>query len=48
MAKFEDNKFKINLKDIKSSYNIKRIFSFLYEKQKLKMIVYANDVLNRY
>jgi len=43
MAEFEDNKSKINLRDIKSSYNIKRIFSFLYEKQKLKMIVYNKE-----
>jgi len=34
MADFEENKSKINLMDIKSSYNLKRIFSFLYEKQK--------------
>ena len=44
MSKFEDNKFKINLSDIKSSYNIKRIFSFLYEKQKLKMIVNSREL----
>ena len=44
MAEFEDNKTKINLRDIKSSYNIKRIFSFLFEKQKLKMIVYSKEL----
>ena len=44
MVEFEDNKSKVNLKDIKSSYNIKRIFSFLYEKQKLKMIVYNKEL----
>ena len=44
MAEFEDNKSKINLRNIKSSYNIKRIFSFLYEKQKLKMIVYSKEL----
>ena len=46
MTKFEDNKSKINLRDIKSSYNIKRIFSFLYERQKLKMIVYNKELQN--
>ena len=44
MAEFEDNKAKINLRDIKSLYNLKRIFSFLYEKQKLKMLVYSKEL----
>jgi len=44
MAEFEYHKSKINLRDIKSLYNIKRIFSFLYEKQKLKMIVYNKEM----
>jgi len=44
MVEFEDNKSKFNLRDIKSSYNIKRIFSFLYEKQKLKMIIYSKEL----
>ena len=44
MAEFEDNKSKINLRDIKSLYNIERIFSFLYEKQKLKMIIYSKEL----
>ena len=48
MAEFEDNKSKINLRDIKSSYNIKRIFSFLYEKQKLKMIIYSKELQKMY
>ena len=43
MSEFEDNKSNINLRDIKSSYNLKRIFSFLNEKQKLKMIVYNKE-----
>jgi len=43
MAEFEDNKSNINLKDIKSLYNIKRIFSFIYEKQKLKIILYNKE-----
>ena len=40
MDVFENNKSKINLRDINSSFIIKRIFSFLDEKQKLKMIVF--------
>jgi len=44
MAEFEDNKSNINLKDIKSLYNIKRIFSFLYEKQKLKIILHNKEL----
>ena len=44
MDEFADNKSKINLRDIKSSYNIKSIFSFLYEKQKLKLIVYSKEL----
>ena len=39
MAEFEDFKSKINLKDIKSSYIINKIFLFLNEEQKLKIIV---------
>ena len=44
MAKFENKNAKINLRDIKSSYNIKRIFLFFYEKYKLKMIVYNKEL----
>ena len=40
MVKFEDNKFKINLRDIKSLYIVKKIFTFLDENKKLEMIVY--------
>ena len=43
MAEFEDNQSKINLRDIKSSYIIKRIFSFLHENQTLEMIVYSKE-----
>ena len=39
MAEFEEIKYKINLRDIKSSYIINKIFLFLCEEQKLKMIV---------
>ena len=41
MSEFEKIKNMINLKkDIKNFYNIKRIFSFLDHKEKLKMIIY--------
>ena len=48
MAELEDNKAKINLRDIRSLYIIKRIFSFLYEKQKLKIIVYSKKFQKMY
>jgi len=48
MVEFEDNKSKINLKDINSPYIIKRIFSFLYENQILKMIIYSKELQNMY
>ena len=44
MSEFEYIKSKIDLKDIKSSYIIKKIFSFLDEEQKLKMIVYNKEL----
>ena len=44
MAEFEEIKYKINLRDIKSSYMKKNIFSFLYEKPKLNMIVYNKEL----
>ena len=40
MEKLEDNKNKINIRDIKSPFIIKNIFSFLSEKQKLNMVMY--------
>ena len=46
MQNFEDIKNRINIKDIKSSYIINMIFSFLYKKQKLNMIIY-NKKLQR-
>ena len=46
MDKFEDIKNKINLKDIKSSFIIKIIFSFLYEKKKYNMIIYNKELQN--
>jgi len=39
MAQFENIEFKVNLKEIKSSYIINQIFSFLSEKQKLNIII---------
>ena len=39
MDEVADNKSKINLRDIKSSYIIKIVFSFLCEKEKLNMII---------
>ena len=44
MAENEDFKSKIDLRAIKSSYIKKIIFSFLNEKQKLKMIVYSKKL----
>ena len=44
MAEYKDFKSKIDLREIKSSYIKIRIFSFLYEKQKLKMIVYSKEL----
>ena len=38
--------FKINYKDIKSSYIIKGIFSFLYAKHKLNIIMYNKELQN--
>ena len=44
MAEKEDIKSKIDLKEIKSEYIKKRIFSYLNEKQKLKMIIYSKEL----
>jgi len=38
--------FKINYKDIKSPYIIKGIFSFLFAKQKLNIIMYNKELQN--
>jgi len=38
MEKFKDIKYKINIKDIKSSFIVKRIFSFCSEKKTLNII----------
>ena len=44
MDEFENNKYKININDIKSSFIIKIIFSLLSEKQKLNMIMYNKEL----
>ena len=44
MAELGEFNYTINLRDIKSSYMIKRIFSFLCEKQKLIMIINNKDL----
>ena len=44
MEKFKDIKNKINIKDIKSSFIKNRIFSFIYKKQKLDMIIYNKEL----
>ena len=40
----EKNKNNINLRDIKSNFMIKKLFSFLCEKQKLDVIKYNKDL----
>ena len=40
MDKFENNKSMVNLRDIKSSYMIKTIFTFINKKRKLHIIIY--------
>ena len=44
MAENRDIKSKIDLRAIKSSYIKKGIFSFLNEKQILKMIIYSKEL----
>ena len=44
MVEHEEIDSNINLKDIKSSYIIKEVFSFLEEKQKLNMIIYNKEL----
>ena len=43
MDEFKHIKSKINLRDIKSSFIIKIIFSFLHEKEILNMIMYNKE-----
>ena len=44
MDEFKDNKYKINIRDIKSTFIIKIIFSFLYRKPALNMIKYNKEI----
>jgi len=44
MNEFKDIKYKINVRDIKSSYIKKKIFSFLSEKQLLNLIKYNKEL----
>ena len=46
MVENEDIKSKINFRDIKSLYIIKKIFSFLKKKHKLNMIIYNKELQN--
>ena len=44
MDEFGNNKYKTNLRDIKSAFIIKILFSFLNQNQKLKMIAYNKEL----
>jgi len=44
MDEFKDIKYKINIRDIKSSYIKKKIFSFLSEKQLLNLVKYNKEL----
>jgi len=44
MEKFKNSKFKINIRDIKSSFIREEIFPFLSDKQKLNMIIYNKEL----
>ena len=44
MEKLKENKYEINLRDIKSSFIIKEIFSFLSEKKILSIIKYNKEL----
>ena len=44
MAECENIKSKIDLRAIKSSYIVKKIFSFLKEKKRLKIIEYSKEL----
>jgi len=45
MSEFEEIKYNINLgRDIKSSYNLEMIFSFLDQGKKLNMIIYNKQL----
>ena len=44
MDVFENHKYKINIKDIKSSFIIKQVFSLLNRKQILNMVMYNKEL----
>ena len=46
MNAFKDIKYKTNIREIKSSFIIKIIFSFLSEKQKLNIIMHNREIQN--
>ena len=49
MSEFEEIKCTVNLeRDIKSSYNLDMIFSFLKEKEKLNIIIYNKQLQNKF
>jgi len=48
MDEFENIKYKIYLRDIKSSFIKKLIFSFISEKQKLDMIKYNKELQKQF
>jgi len=43
MDELKENKSKINYRDIKSSYIIERLFSFLNKKHKLNIIIFSKE-----
>ena len=43
MTEFKEIKYKINYRDIKSSYIIERVFSFLNKKHKLNIIIFSKE-----
>ena len=44
MDEFSEFESRINLRNIKSSYIIQKMFSYIYEKQKLIMIIYNKEL----
>ena len=44
MAEYENVKSKLNNRQIKSSYIMKTVLSFLNEKQKLNLIIYNKEL----
>ena len=48
MDVFKDIYYKINIRDIKSFFIIKIIFSFLSEKQKLNMLMYNKELQKKF